>query len=348
MVDYIEFLSKYKNRKILIAPLNWGLGHASRCVPLIQVLSESNEVHIASDGLALEWLKMEFPELSFSELPTYHISYTGSKAWLSVLKSGPKIIKSINAEATITKQITQWHDFDLIISDHRLGVRCAGVESVIIAHQLTIPHTNSVISSTASKIQSSYINRFDACWIPDVSGDKGLSGRLSKATLRIPKIWIGPLSRLKRCTDLPVLYDVAVVLSGPEPARTALEQKLLTALAHDSMASYKVAFVRGASKSMTDSDQCLSHISFFDLADSEVLNQLICESRVVVSRSGYSTIMDLYKLHKKALLIPTPGQPEQEYLADLHKQNDFFISLAENEINEVSVQKALQSLLSSI
>ncbi|NAS31328.1 glycosyltransferase [Flavobacteriaceae bacterium R38] len=305
-------------KRILIAPLNWGLGHATRCIPIINaLLSQDFTPIIASDGVALALLKKEFPELGAVQLPSYQIKYPkkGKNFKLKMLLDTPKMLKAIKNEKKQVKQLVKELKLDGIISDNRFGVYHKKIPSVFITHQLNVLTGNTTWLS--SKMHQSIIKKFKECWVPDFKGDINLSGRLGhleKSELNIK--YIGPLSRLSK-RDLPKKYDTMVILSGPEPQRTLLEEKLSAELK-----SYKgvVLFVKGKiepEQKITEEN----NITFYNFMNSEELEAAFNESEFVVSRSGYTTIMDLAKLEKKAFFIPTPGQYEQEYLAKRLKKS---------------------------
>lgn len=301
-----------KMQRILVAPLNWGLGHATRCIPIIRELTQQGfDPVIASDGVALELLRNEFEDLEFVELPGYQIEYAkkpGHFKWKLIMDS-PKILKAISKERKLTAKLLDYLALDGIISDNRLGVHSHKIPSVFITHQLNVLSGNTSAVSTA--IHKRFINKFDECWVPDVAGVPNLSGVLGHPDNVGSHVrYIGPLSRLEKL-NLPVKYDLFVLLSGPEPQRTMLEEKLL-----DELRDYKgkVLFVRGKiedRQTVTNKGQ----IKIYNFMTSEQLEVAFSKSSLVLCRSGYTTIMDLVKLEQKAFFIPTPGQYEQEYLA---------------------------------
>ncbi len=331
-------------KRILVAPLNWGLGHATRCIPIINTLIEYNyEPLIASDGIALQFLKKEFPELKAVELPTYNIKYPnkGHHFKLKLLKNAPKILRVIKAEKKVIASIIKSHEIKGVISDNRFGIYSKTIPSVYITHQLNVLSGSTTWIS--SKMHQKIIENFDECWIPDIENEPSLSGKLGhlkKHELNLK--YIGPFSRFKKIESDKV-YDLLVLLSGPEPQRTIFEVKLL-----EQLKKYKgkVLFVKGViedHQTINKQDQ----ITIYNYMQSKELEKVINESSVVLSRSGYTTIMDLAKLNKKAFFIPTPGQFEQEYLAKRLKklqlvpscnQDDFKIEM----LNSVSNYNGLQ------
>jgi len=308
----------YKKR-ILVAPLNWGLGHATRCIPIINALIDNGfEPILASDGDALAILEKEFPKLTCLELPSYGITYSkkASHFKLKILWGSPKIIKAIKKENKVTARIIEEYDVIGIISDNRFGVRNKQVASVFITHQLNVLSGNT--SWLSSKLHQRSISKFNECWVPDVKGTPNLSGdlgHLDHDSLFIK--YIGPLSRFEK-KELDIVYDLMILLSGPEPQRTMVEDKILSELEgfHG-----PVLFVRGkVEKNRTCSKN--GKITIYNFMTASDLEIAINQSDILLCRSGYTMIMDLSKLGKKAFFIPTPGQYEQEYLANRLKESE--------------------------
>jgi uncharacterized protein (TIGR00661 family) len=299
-------------KRILVAPLNWGLGHATRCIPIVNALLLNGfEPVIASDGSALALLKKEFNTLEHIELPAYNIAYAkkGKHFKLHLLKNSPRLIKVMTSEKKAIKKIVETHNINGIISDNRLGVYCDGVPSVYLTHQLNVLSGSTTWLST--KLHHKIIKNFNECWVPDHRGEHNLSGKLGHRETYESKVkYIGPLSRLQK-KDLEIVNDILVLLSGPEPQRTLLEEKLLKELKDY---KGKVVLVKG----VVEKEQTVHEIGRFTIYNfmtSMHLEKTLNESDLIISRSGYTTIMDLVKLEKKAFFIPTPGQFEQEYLA---------------------------------
>jgi uncharacterized protein (TIGR00661 family) len=300
------------NKTILIAPLNWGLGHATRCIPIIKALQENDFIPIiASDGIALELLRKEFPYLQTLELPSYQIEYAknGKNFKWKLLQNCPKMIEAVLEEKKMVKKWIKKYSIDGIISDNRLGVFSKKVPSVFITHQLNVM-TGSTTWIT-SKLHQHIIKKYVECWVPDFEKTPHLTGKLGhikKADFALK--YIGPLSRLQK-KDIPKQYDLMIILSGPEPQRGLLEEKLKKEVQH-----YKgnVVFVKGIIEKEQKKEQ-IGNVIYYNFMNTRQLEQTFNESETVLCRSGYTTIMDLAKLEKKAFFIPTPGQYEQEYLA---------------------------------
>ncbi|HSP12644.1 MAG TPA: glycosyltransferase [Salegentibacter sp.] len=304
-----------KKKRILVAALNWGLGHATRCIPLINgLIAHGYEPILASDGVALDLLKKEFPDLSAEELPSYNIEYSGAPNFLKwkLFLESPRIIKVIKTEKKQTKKLVEKYNLNGIISDNRLGVRYKHLKSVFITHQLNVLSGNTTWLS--SKLHQKYIRKFDECWVPDLPGSKNLSGILGHMKKTPDGVkYMGLLSRFRK-KILPQEYKIMILLSGPEPQRSILEKILLQEFKET---SEKTLFVRG----VLEENEFISKINNPNLKIrnylfGEELEDALNASEIIVCRSGYTSIMDLSKLEKKAFLIPTPGQFEQEYLAE--------------------------------
>lgn len=333
-------------KKILIAPLNWGLGHATRCIPIINALAQHNFTPImASDGAALSLLTKEFPDLEAVELPSYNISYAKKRNHLKLklLKDTPKILKTIRDEQKAVKLIVKTHQIDGIISDNRFGVYHKDLPSAYITHQLKVLSGNTTWLST--KIHQKTIQRFNECWVPDTLEQPNLSGKMGHIEDNGLNIkYIGPLSRFQK-TESELKYDIMVLLSGPEPKRSILEDKLLTQFKNY---NGKVLFVKG----IIEEEQTVhtsGNMTIYNFMTSELLEKSINSSELIVARSGYTTIMDLAKLGKKAFFIPTPGQFEQEYLAQEMAENNLAPSCDQDafrleKLTNISKFKGLETI----
>lgn len=300
------------NKRIIVAPLYWGLGHATRCIPIINDLIKNNTVAIASDGEALTLLQKEFPDLQSFELPSYNVRYTFDSMMANMIIQGPGSLATIKREYKKANTIARNWKADVLISDNRFGFRSDLTENIYITHQLNIPANNAMISNIASRVHHKVIEKFDQCWVPDFKGSKNLAGKLSQVNIKTPTKYLGPQSRMNK-EKIAIKYDFTAVLSGPEPQRTKLEQILLDVFLKST--KYQFCLVRGTAEERK-LFQISKNIKVFDLLTSKDLNHVMNASSQILCRSGYTSIMDLIKLEKPATLIPTPGQYEQEYLAN--------------------------------
>jgi uncharacterized protein (TIGR00661 family) len=309
---------------ILVAPLNWGLGHATRSIPVInQLLIWGFKVSIASDGAALKLLKAEFPNLQAFELPGYGTQYKTMHLALNLFFQMPAMFFAIKKEHKMLTSLIQDQSIDAIISDNRFGLYSDIIPSAIITHQVDIPIDIPILHSLVNRLNRFYLKRFGAVWVPDFAKGKTLSGRMSHHTPMDNDLsYLGPVSRMvKSVQDPKIEWDILVLLSGTEPQRTALEHILLRQLAD---LPYKTIFVQGITN-QRQRIKCSPKLEMVSYLTGKELNQLMERSEIVITRSGYTTLMDLAVLGKKAILIPTPGQREQELLAtQFHKEKVFY------------------------
>lgn len=336
------------NRKpnILICPLNWGIGHATRCVPIIkEFVKQGTNVIIGASGNSKAFLEIEFPELTCLEFPGYNVTYPADgKGMVSKMAAHiPKLIRWTKKENKILSSIINQYNIDAVISDNRFGLYSKRIPSVFITHQIFMkaPGHLRFIESQMLRYNLNYIQKFTECWIPDYSQDPNLSGDLShKKPLPSNCYFIGPLSRFNLnegdkniSKNDSEKFDVLILLSGPEPQRSLFEKQILTELKDSTV---KAALVCGLPNSMEKkkigNSIIYSHLNSIDL------KELILNSRMIVSRSGYSTVMDLASLNKKAVFVPTPGQTEQEYLATNFKEKGLYASLLQHDF---TLKKAL-------
>jgi len=308
---------------VLLSPLDWGLGHTTRCIPIInELLHQGCNVIIACNSTQKALLSKEFPQLGYVHLSGYNLKY-GKKRWGTIVRiilQTPKILIKINNEKTWLNIFLKSQTVNLIISDNRFGLYAPDIPSVFITHQLHIKTgLGKWADNLIQKLNYKRIKKFSTCWVPDQQGTGSLAGKLSNPQKlpAIPVKYIGALSRLNTCKQKANTIDVLIILSGPEPQRTIFEELVLSTL---KLLPEKTVLVRGLPK---ESGEAVieKNCTIYNHAHAGLLNELICNAEFVISRSGYTTVMDLMKLGKKSIFVPTPGQAEQEYLAThLHQQ----------------------------
>lgn len=298
-------------KKILLTVLDWGLGHAARCVPLIHSLrAKDHDVALAAAGGAGVFLRNEFPDNIYHPLPAYNIRYPSDNIVWNMALQFPRIMRTIRQENDAVQRLVHKHGYQLIISDNRYGCFSEGAKNILLTHQIQ-PIVPSLLKPGVRFGLSRFYKNFDELWVPDRPGPGNFSGKLSEAGKLQNKVrFIGPLTRMKPMELQPV-WDVIAVLSGPEPQRGRLEEELISQ-ARASSLQWLIVKGRAGDDSNPVSEDKLRIVPFMG---SDELNQAICSSRFFVGRGGYSTLMDLAALNKPALLIPTPGQTEQLYLA---------------------------------
>lgn len=300
-----------------MCPLDWGLGHTTRCIPLIRALQmEGCSVIIGCNSTQKELFKQEFQDsVSYIHLAGYDIRYGKNRrsTFFKLAQQSFKILIRIKQEKGWLRSFLTTQQVDGIISDNRFGLHAAGIPAVFITHQLEIKTgLGKWADGIVRRWNYKLINRFTSCWVPDKAGAPSLSGELSHP-LEMPGLpvrYIGPLSRLGAC-EAPGKGGLLIILSGPEPLRSIFEQTLLDQLKHY---TGQVVLVRGLPLSTT-LPAAPDHCRLLNHASAETLQTLICAAELVISRCGYTTVMDLFSMGKRSILVPTPGQAEQEYLA---------------------------------
>jgi uncharacterized protein (TIGR00661 family) len=326
---------KVNQKRILVAPLDWGLGHASRCIPVIEALLKAGaEVVVAADRRPLKLLAEAFPQLEKVRLPGMDVSYPKHLPMsLYMVLKAPKFLATVSEENQMLDKIIKNYNIDGIISDNRYGVYSQDVPSVLITHQLFIQAP--IISPALHKFIAHYVKKFDHCWVPDFEGENNLSGALSHQDSNLKNVnFIGPLSRFqttKANKDQSYKRKLMAIVSGPEPSRTDFEKLLSKELQKLDLPALVVKGLVG--EKLHTSDYRKGNIEYCTHLNRAEMKQEIMNSEIVICRSGYSSVMDLVALNKKAVLVPTPGQTEQEYLADYLKSKGWFYSQKEGDFN---------------
>ena len=321
-------------KKVLIAPLDWGLGHTARCVPLIkQLQQQNNSIVIACNPQQKAFLQQEIRDVVFVDLFGYNMHYAKAfPLWMKILFQLPKLFIVVQKENKWLANYLEENRTDVAISDNRFGFYNEKVESVFITHQLNVQAP--FFKKAINQINTSFIKKYNTCWVPDYGEEiKRLSGVLSYANIIKNAIFIEPLSRFEKKEPQPKQYDVLILLSGPEPQRTLLEEKLISAFLNT---NYKIALIRGTHTKRKN--KLSNNFYAIDIASSKQLQELFNVSSKIICRSGYSTLMDLDALGVKALLIPTPGQSEQEYLATYWQEKFGCTYLEQKNITQESIK----------
>lgn len=296
----------FTGKRVLVAILDWGLGHAARSAAIVRICrTHGFEPILAGSGASLDLLRMEFPDAEQIRLPPYGIRYPFGNMYLNLALQTPRILWTIRQENKKIIRLVKEKRIDLILSDCRFGCYHPDIPSVLITHQLSLP-APGMAGRVAKAVYRHWMSHFKEIWVPDRPGKHNLSGDLSTGFSSKPVRFIGPLSRMQKLPTTGI-YDLFVLLSGPEPQRTILERRLLAELVQF---EGRAVLVRGTRGERPEAGRT----TVIDYADGALINQLLAASRLVVCRPGYSTLMDLAVMGSRALLIPTPGQKEQEYL----------------------------------
>ncbi len=335
---------------VLVAPLDWGLGHATRCIPVInELIQQGARVLIAASGSQKALLNQEFPQLQFLEIPGYKISYKRGilLKWALILRA-PYFLRQIKEENKWLEQTLRDHTIQIVISDNRYGLYNKSLFTVFITHQLAIQSGIGAYARTGGlrsaidgwvdrlflKWNYKFIEKYSCCWVPDLEIFDSLGGRLSHPALlpKIPLKYIGILSRFKYRENIHRRNYLLILLSGPEPQRTRFENILCKQL---SGMDLQALVVRGLPDNADSMPSLREGIVFVNHLSTDILNEKILEAEYIIARSGYSTIMDLARLKRSAILVPTPGQTEQEYLGFYLNEKKWMYAVSQKKFDLV-------------
>jgi uncharacterized protein (TIGR00661 family) len=324
-------------KNILICPLEWGLGHAGRMVPLAKRLSELNQNIIFGSGEEhLCFFRKEVPGATYIHFPGFRINYSHFlPQYLIILLNTPVLLYHIILEHKKLKKVIREYSIDIVISDSRIGLWNSEIKTVFVTHQLRImfPPPFRLLEFTGRILIRSIVRKYKFCFVPDLEGELNVSGKLSHGILLPENVrYIGILSRLERTSlpNNPHSGKSLVILSGPEPQRSVIKQKLINIFLNNGM---PVVVLEGK-PAETDESYSIKNITCFNHLSHDKTINLINESETIITRAGYTTIMELISLGRSALLIPTYGQTEQEYLADHLSQNGWFRSVTQKVLND--------------
>jgi len=338
-MNHASFEKKRGKPRILVAPLDWGLGHATRVIPIVRELLDLDvDVWLAGEGAQEQLLKGEFPSLPFLPLDGYRIKYAAT-AWglfRQLLVQSPRLLRAIKRENRWLQKAIQLYQLDGVISDNRYGLHSTAIPCIFITHQLQI---KSLLGkwgeSLLQRSNYNYIQRFHECWIPDHE-QEGLAGELShpRKLPSIPVRYIGTLSRFEKPVSSETKGNLLFLLSGPEPQRSILENIIIAAIVHYPGNAIVVRGLPGDSRIIPSTNM----IRFYNHLPTPGLQEAMEQADYIICRSGYSTVMDLATLQKKSIMIPTPGQTEQEYLGTYLQQKKFTVSISQKDFQ---LEKAL-------
>lgn len=334
-----------KRPNVLVAPLDWGMGHATRCVPLINaIIREKSHVIIATHGRAEIFLKEEFPDLEFVASPGYTIKYSKKiPMWLMMIIQSPKILLNIYREHHWLSKFIDEKNIEEVYSDNRYGLWSKKIRTVFMTHQLMIkcPKGLKFMEPVLHFVILWFVKKYSACFVPDWRNTENLSGDLSHK-YKLPEniFFTGILSRFESPVNESEIkpipfqegkdYAVCFMLSGPEPQRTELENKILSI---KDQLKEKAILIQGIPsenylKTVSGKLTIVNHLK------SKELKLILQKAEIIICRAGYSSIMDLSVLEKSGILIPTPGQTEQEYLAEHLSEQGLFISIKQENFEK--------------
>ncbi len=323
-------------KNILICPLEWGLGHAARMIPVARKLLDRNcRVFIGAGGKHLSLFRAELSGIEFIDFPGFSPRYSKYlPQYFAMFLKTPVLLYHIIREHQRIKKIIKDHDIDIIISDNRFGLWNKSISSVYVTHmpKIPLPHPWQIFEQAGVLLHRWVIAKYDHCIIPDVPGDINLTGKLSHGLKLPPNVkYTGIISRFDSPGPKSGNFNFphnTVILSGPEPQRSIFRQKILEAMKSTEIVT---VVLEGKPDKISLPEKSGNFIFYNHLPASE-MNELLSTSKLIISRSGYTTIMDLMYLNRPALLIPTPGQTEQEYLAEYLSGKGWFSTITQKEL----------------
>ncbi|PCJ80942.1 MAG: hypothetical protein COA49_06440 [Bacteroidetes bacterium] len=329
--------------RILIAVLNWGLGHATRTLPIIEgALDLGWSVDVASAGDSLVWLERRLIErgndmnrVAFFEKPGRIIEYSENGTMLKIVVQTPGLITSIIEEKKWTAKHVKERGITKIFSDNCYGSFHPDVESILMTHVLRLP-VSKILRPFAQSSLRYMAGRFNEVWVPDVkSVSKSISGGLTSKSIHRKTKYVGVLSRFDLNTsevnDTEALPLLVGIVSGPEPHRSFMEKGLREWMSNSGKSGVIIAGKPDGGKRIDGKVTTL-----YDTSDIEIQN-FILRADTLICRSGYSTLLDLVALRSRAILIPTPGQAEQEELAILWKNKFGFSTCSQADLELINI-----------
>ena len=353
--------------KIVYSVCSWGLGHATRSLPMIRkLIDEGNELTIISHDRTLELLKKELgSNFEYYDIPDYPMLLSGNSRQF-MAKSviyWPNFIYRMRRGLTKVTKILKNNKYDLIISDGRYESYSRKIPSFLITHQVRIlnPLRIKMFERGSEIFNLFFFKRFAGILIPDYEDEDNLSGELSHNLHRIDEKklhYVGVLSDFKKKNTKKDI-DYLISITGPEPQRSILQNKLLPEINN---LDGKVVVTLGKTEEKDKIKK--DNVETYSFMTKEEREDILNRSKLVVSRSGYSTILDLAVIGNKALMMPTPGQTEQEYLAKYHNSKNNFYSISQDKIDllrdielakkttgierECNVKKSVENIMSII
>lgn len=334
------------NKTVLIAPLDWGLGHVTRCIPIAEHFNVLGyDVVFAVSGNGVHFLNNGYSKFKIIQIEGYNITYSGSKsASISLIKQIPKIISKIRKDKSICARLVKEIKPNIIISDNRYGFCHPNVFCVFLTHQLQIkaPSFLRIFEPLLYYTIKKLIAKFDQCWIPDIADPISLAGKLSHPRYLPQKTtYVGLLSRFqKSCEMIESEFDICCLISGPNPSRIIFKENLIRIFKE---LDFKTVFVCGEPEA-SEKRIKEGNLTIYNHLNTPDLNHIIEKSKVVICRSGYSSLMDLSLLQKKVICIATPGQTEQEYLASwLSMQGKIYALKNENNLSKEIILKIIKN-----
>lgn len=331
-----------QKRTVIFGILNWGLGHASRSIPIIKYLqSQDYNVIVCTDGHVIDFLRKEIPDFNYEILPAYNMHYRYHSMALNMLLQSPKLYLTYLKEKRVFRKLEEKYKPVFCISDNRYGCIAKNAPSFFISHQWNILGSSQKKHPLASRLNQYFIRKYKALLIPD-DPVLNITGKLTR-DLDHTHYDLGMISRfsIEENKEEKKTIQCLAILSGPEPKRTQLEVKLCGYFEKNPNAQF--ALTRGTEKK--PSHAIPSNVIVYNIADKKKILELINQSEVLLCRSGYSSIMDYLMLDlKRIIFIPTPGQTEQEYLAERLRVFHGYECLKESECTINNLERVIDQV----
>lgn len=331
-------------KRVLVCPLGWGLGHASRLIPIIERFQKSGDtIIIAGDELQILYLKDFFPDTKTLSFSSFKVKLAkGSNQLIPILGIAIRLPYHTLREHFVLKGIVKKHKINLIISDNRYGLWCKGIKSILITHQLSVlfPKPFKFIEPVGAWFIRKISRKFSFCWIPDYPDVSNLAGDLSHPpNLPFNARYVGLLSRFQKLSLMANTHewDLVGIASGPSPQREILINWISNLAKRNNL---KTLIIKGVPSEGTKVIE-IGGIFYAGHMDDVGFQRAIQSSKYLITRAGYSTIMDLTAIGIAGLIVPTPGQTEQEYLADYLTRRGIFKSCKQFELDNIDISIAL-------
>ena len=298
--------SEIHGQNILFSALNWGYGHVMRSLVLLKKLvKQGNKLYVVGTDEQITLFKTEGLEASYIHQEGYPFQFGGNGNFsLDLFKNLSALKQHFVREQKNVEQLCADFAIDLVIADQSLGVFSRKVPSILITHQLNLPL--SWWEKPAQAFYNKQLKNFQQIWIPDQAPPNNLAGRLSE-TNRKNVTYIGWLSRFTEIPKVDKQFDVGVLVTGPQPYAQQFFEEMCKRFENS---PEKVFIIYNGTNLRTH-----KNIVIFQHQATAEMAELLCSAKLLITRSGYSTLMDLYALGiRNVELHATPGQAEQLYL----------------------------------
>jgi UDP:flavonoid glycosyltransferase YjiC (YdhE family) len=328
---------------ILIAPLDWGLGHATRVIPLARYFLEHNcDIIFAATGAARNLLKREFPDLRFVDYPDYNIRYYRyMPAYVAVLLQLPKFLWRLWREYYRLRRLIRAEHVDALVSDNRYALFNRDIPCAFISHQqlIKLPFFSKYFEVWTWLAVAFFARKYSFNWLPDYPAMPRLSGDLGhRFPLAGSGRYLGPL--VDDCGNETEACDVLISISGPEPHRSGLRQLIVQQLTK--LSGLHVVFLLGDPQASLV-PQVLTGMQVHNHLPRRRLLALMRGARLLLCRSGYTTVMEAALCATPAIWVATPGQTEQEYLSSYLPTIGFGISRRQKGLDLAEIRTHLQN-----